>query len=138
MKLDYRARLTSIRGSPLFAAFDVTAQSRFYAFMRTTVDLPDPLYKRVKAEAALHGMKMRDFIRRSLESSLAGGSKKTKSRHPVPVFSLAKARQHRSLSRHRSSRQPFPPGLLPGEIIRASGAISWRRAWYGPKQAVDS
>jgi hypothetical protein len=48
--------------------------------MRTTVDLPDPLYKRVKAEAALHGMKMRDFIRRSLESSLAGGSKKTKSR----------------------------------------------------------
>ena len=80
MKLDYRASLASTTGPPLFAAFDVTAQGRFYAFMRTTVDLPDPLYKRVKAEAALHGMKLRDFITRALEQALAGSSQKTKSR----------------------------------------------------------
>ena len=48
--------------------------------MRTTVDLPDPLYKRVKAEAALRGMKLRDFITRALEHALAGSSQKTKSR----------------------------------------------------------
>jgi hypothetical protein len=29
--------------------------------MRTTVDLPDPLFKRVKAEAALRGLKLRDL-----------------------------------------------------------------------------
>ena len=80
MKFYYRASLASTTGPPLFAAFDVTAQGRFYAFMRTTVDLPDPLYKRVKAEAALRGMKLRDFITRALEQALAGSSQKTKSR----------------------------------------------------------
>ena len=49
--------------------------------MRTTVDLPDPLFKRVKAEAALRGMKLRDFIARSLEQALSGGgSRETRSR----------------------------------------------------------
>jgi hypothetical protein len=33
--------------------------------VRTTVDLPDSLFKQVKAEAALRGMKLRDFISRS-------------------------------------------------------------------------
>jgi hypothetical protein len=48
--------------------------------MRTTVDLPDPLFKRVKAEAALRGMKLRDFIRHSLEQALTGSSQKAKRR----------------------------------------------------------
>jgi hypothetical protein len=48
--------------------------------MRTTVDLPDPLFKRVKAEAALRGMKLRDFIARSLEQALPGGPRATRSR----------------------------------------------------------
>jgi hypothetical protein len=48
--------------------------------MRTTVDLPDPLFKRVKAEAALRGLKLRDFIRHSLEQALTGNSQKAKSR----------------------------------------------------------
>ena len=48
--------------------------------MRTTVDLPDPLFKRVKAEAALRGMKLRDFIARSLEQALSGGSRESRSR----------------------------------------------------------
>jgi|BogFormECP12_OM2_1039638.scaffolds.fasta_scaffold04576_3 hypothetical protein len=48
--------------------------------MRTTVDLPDPLFKRVKAEAALRGMKLRDFIARSLEQALTSGSRETRSR----------------------------------------------------------
>ncbi len=44
-----------------------------YAFMRTTVDLPDPLFKRVKAEAALRGLRLREFIAQSLERSLEEG-----------------------------------------------------------------
>ncbi|MBV8414591.1 MAG: hypothetical protein JO251_05205 [Verrucomicrobia bacterium] len=48
--------------------------------MRTTVDLPDPLFKRVKAEAALRGMKLRDFIARSLEQALSGGLPEAESR----------------------------------------------------------
>ena len=48
--------------------------------MRTTIDLPDPLFKRVKAEAALRGLKLRDFIRRSLEQTLTGNSGRAKIR----------------------------------------------------------
>jgi hypothetical protein len=47
--------------------------------MRTTVDLPDPLFKQIKAEAALRGMKLREFIRYSLERTLAERSPKPKS-----------------------------------------------------------
>ena len=48
--------------------------------MRTTVDLPDALFKRVKAEAALRGMRLREFIAQSLEQSLAGNRGDPKSR----------------------------------------------------------
>jgi hypothetical protein len=51
-----------------------------YAFMRTTVDLPDALFRRVKAEAALRGMRLREFIAHSLEQSLAGNRDDLKSR----------------------------------------------------------
>ncbi len=38
--------------------------------MRTTIDLPDPLFKQVKARAALQGMKLRDFIAGCLKNAL--------------------------------------------------------------------
>jgi hypothetical protein len=38
--------------------------------MRTTVDLPDALFQRVKARAALRGMKLREFIAESLQRAL--------------------------------------------------------------------
>ena len=38
--------------------------------MRTTVDLPDELFQRVKARAALRGMKLREFIAESLQRAL--------------------------------------------------------------------
>jgi hypothetical protein len=34
--------------------------------MRTTIDLPDALYREVKATAAARGMKMKDFVSSSL------------------------------------------------------------------------
>jgi hypothetical protein len=50
------------------------------AFMRTTVDLPDALFKRVKSEAALRGMRLKEFIAQSLQKSLAGQRDDLKSR----------------------------------------------------------
>jgi hypothetical protein len=47
--------------------------------MRTTIDLPDPLFKQVKAEAALRGLKLREFITRCLERALAERSHTSKS-----------------------------------------------------------
>lgn len=44
--------------------------------MRTTVDVPDPVYRRLKAEAALRGMTMKSLILAALEREI---------RDPVPV-----------------------------------------------------
>ena len=52
--------------------------------MRTTVDVPDDLYRRVKAEAALQGRKFKDLVeealRRWLASEPAEGEKSEHSR----------------------------------------------------------
>lgn len=38
--------------------------------MRTTVDLPDELYRALKARAALNGVTVRDLVRRYVEQGL--------------------------------------------------------------------
>jgi hypothetical protein len=46
----------------------------FYVFMRTTIDLPDELFRRVKAAAAVQGIKLREFVTTALERALQQGS----------------------------------------------------------------
>ena len=38
--------------------------------MRTTIDLPEPLYRKTKAIAALQGSSMKDLILRAIEKEL--------------------------------------------------------------------
>lgn len=38
--------------------------------MRTTIDLPDPLFKEAKAAAALRGITLRDIVERALRREL--------------------------------------------------------------------
>lgn len=57
--------------------------------MRTTIDLPDELFRRVKATAALRGMKLKDFlaalIGNGLESSTGEpGDLVPQKRTPLP------------------------------------------------------
>ena len=40
--------------------------------MRTTIDLPDSLYRTLKARSALEGLPMKDLVRRLVERGLAG------------------------------------------------------------------
>jgi len=40
--------------------------------MRTTVDLPDELFRRAKATAAIRGIKLKDLIAALVEEGLAG------------------------------------------------------------------
>ncbi|HVH78219.1 MAG TPA: hypothetical protein VM782_02415 [Stellaceae bacterium] len=40
--------------------------------MRTTIDLPDDLFRRAKAEAALRGQKFKDLLEEGLRLILAG------------------------------------------------------------------
>ena len=39
--------------------------------MRTTVDLPDPLFREVKATAARQGMLLKDYVAQALQEKLA-------------------------------------------------------------------
>ncbi len=41
------------------------------ALVKTTVDLPDPIYRRAKAKAAERGISLKTFITDAVESSLA-------------------------------------------------------------------
>ena len=43
--------------------------------MRTTVDVPDDLYRRAKAEAALRGRKLKDLVEEGLRLVLASPRK---------------------------------------------------------------
>ena len=49
--------------------------------MKTTVEVPDELYRRAKAEAALRGRKLRDLVEEGLRLVLEGPSKTR--RHPT-------------------------------------------------------
>jgi hypothetical protein len=42
--------------------------------MRTTIDLPDELFRHVKAAAAAQGIKLREFVTAALERALQTGS----------------------------------------------------------------
>jgi len=48
--------------------------------MKTTVELPDPLYRRAKAEAALRGRKLKDLVEEGLRLVLDAPPNTT--RHP--------------------------------------------------------
>ncbi len=41
--------------------------------MRTTVDIPDPLYRRLKIEAAQRGCSVKELVLRGVRTELEGG-----------------------------------------------------------------
>lgn len=58
--------------------------------MRTTLDLPDDLFREAKARAALEGMKLKDliasFVRQGLDSTPNGGFATPRRRSEFPVL----------------------------------------------------
>jgi hypothetical protein len=41
--------------------------------MRTTVDIPDPIYRRLKSEAAQRGCSVKELVLRGVKAELEGG-----------------------------------------------------------------
>ncbi len=50
--------------------------------MRTTVDLSDELYRRVKSEAALRGRRFKDLVEEGLRRVLEAPEPETSAKHP--------------------------------------------------------
>lgn len=62
--------------------------------MRTTIDLPDDLFRRAKATAALRGIKLKDLIGRFIEVGLRDEAVERNlpprsKRSPIPVIAKA-------------------------------------------------
>lgn len=55
--------------------------------MKTTIEVPDELYRRAKAEAALRGRKLRDLVEDGLRLVLDG---RNKARRPPSLAGLTK------------------------------------------------
>jgi hypothetical protein len=64
--------------------------------MRTTIDLPDDLFRKTKAAAALRGSSMKDLIVRAVERELNAGPAKPETVRPevkLPVIHLRNKRK---------------------------------------------
>ncbi len=63
--------------------------------MRTTVDLPDPVFRKMKAAAALRGSTIKQFVQRAVEREL---SSELRPRGSMLALPLIRGREKRILS----------------------------------------
>jgi len=66
----------------------------YYVFMRTTVDLPEPVFRRLKATAALRGTSLKSIILAAVENELG----RRASRKRPAKFPLVRSKQPGVLS----------------------------------------
>ena len=60
--------------------------------MRTTLDLPDPLFRELKARSALRGVLLKDYVAEILQTGLAqtaAAQAEARPRSPLPVIRKA-------------------------------------------------
>jgi hypothetical protein len=80
-----------------------------YAFMRTTIELPDPIFRRLKATAAMRGMTIKKLVGMAVERELALVPLPKKRRGREPKLPLIKGAGHviRPLTGHEMDELLF-------------------------------
>ncbi len=69
--------------------------------MRTTLDLPDPLFRELTARSALRGVKLKDYVAEVLQVGLAqtaAARAEARPRSPLPVIRKAIGVAHPALT----------------------------------------
>jgi len=66
--------------------------------MRVTVDIPDDLYRKLKAKAALEGSTVRDVIARLVKSEVQPEQKGRREEQAKAVFPVIRAKEKRTLN----------------------------------------
>jgi hypothetical protein len=61
--------------------------------MRTTLDLPDETFRKLKAEAALRGYKLKELVAQFIERGLNEGSQPLNAQSPRPAYVIPIARE---------------------------------------------
>jgi hypothetical protein len=54
--------------------------------MRTTVDIPDPVYRRLKSRAATEGSSAKELILRGVKQVLKGNPRRSQKRMKLPII----------------------------------------------------
>lgn len=54
--------------------------------MRTTIDIPDPMYRQLKSRAASEGTSTKELILRGAKSVLKGSTRKRRKRVKLPII----------------------------------------------------
>lgn len=62
-------------------------------FMRTTIDLPDALFRKTKANAALRGTSMKELIVAALEKDLNATPPKEAKRLTLPLIRMPRGKK---------------------------------------------
>jgi len=57
-----------------------------YVFMRTTIEIPDELFRHVKASAALRGMTLKDLVIQAIEREYNNNPPKKRPTTKLPVL----------------------------------------------------
>jgi hypothetical protein len=86
-------RLYALKGHPPLPV--VAARLWEYVFMRTTVELPDPVFRKMKAAAALQGSSIKQFVQRAVERELLSELRPKRQKLTLP---LIRGREKRILS----------------------------------------
>ena len=76
--------------------------------MRTTVDIPEPLYRQLKARAATEGCSVKELILRGVESELRGNGPKRRGRVKLPIVRSKRPGQVRLDNARIYEVIPFP------------------------------
>lgn len=92
--------------------------------MRTTIDLPDPLYREAKAAAALGGFKLRELIAEALRRHLRNpGSQGEAGAGTGGVVPRVRAEELGRYPDFESLRRAFPEGYrLVGPLVPSGGS----------------
>lgn len=73
--------------------------------MRTTLDLPDPTFRKLKAEASLRGLKLKEIVCQLIEAGLAARvqcpAESTPRRSRLPVIRKSTGKKHPAISNAR-------------------------------------
>jgi hypothetical protein len=73
--------------------------------MRTTLDLPDPTFRKLKAEASLRGLKLKEIVCQLIEAGLAAGVQGIPEspfhRSALPIIRKPTGRKHPAISNER-------------------------------------
>lgn len=61
-----------------------------YVYMRTTIDLPEALFRKTKATAALRGSSMKELIVQAIQKEVSAPMPETRERVKLPLVRLPK------------------------------------------------